>query len=43
MNVPAADTRLKAGNIDAMNRIEKDSPVVNTTAAADSIIDNDNW
>lgn len=43
MNVALADTRLKAGNIDAMNRIEKDSVVVNSTPSADAIIDNDNW
>jgi hypothetical protein len=43
MNIAAADTRLKAGNIDAMNRIEKDSITVNSTPSADTIIDNDNW
>jgi hypothetical protein len=43
MSVPAAETRLKAGNIDAMQRIERDSVTVNSTPSADSIIDNDNW
>lgn len=43
MSVPAAETRLKAGNIDAMQRLERDSVTVNSTPSADSIIDNDNW
>ena len=43
MSVPAAETRLKAGNIDAMQRIERDNVTVNSTPSADSIIDNDNW
>ena len=44
MNVDIANTRLKAGNIDAMARVEKDSVApTNTSAMADSIIDNDEW
>ena len=46
MNVDIANTRLKVGNIDAMNRVEKDgSPAgnTNTTAMADSIIEGDDW
>jgi hypothetical protein len=44
MDVDILETRLKAGNIDAMNRVEKDNvSSTNTTSMADSIIDNDEW
>jgi hypothetical protein len=43
MSVPAAETRLNAGNIDAMQRLERDSVAPTSTPSADSIIDNDNW
>jgi hypothetical protein len=44
MSVSISETRLKAGNIDAMARVEKDNIApTNNTAMADSIIDNDEW
>jgi hypothetical protein len=45
MTVAVADTRLKAGNIDAMERIQEDSFVAPTSgaASADSIVEGDDW
>lgn len=44
MSVDIANTRLKAGNIDAMARVEKDNIApTNTSAMADSIIEGDDW
>lgn len=43
MSVAIADTRLKAGNIDAMARIQKDSFVASGTANANDIVAGDEW
>ena len=43
MDVDILETRLKAGNIDAMNRVEKDNVSSTSNSMADSIIDNDEW
>jgi hypothetical protein len=44
MSVSISETRLKAGNIDAMARVEKDNVApTNNTAMADSIIEGDDW
>jgi len=44
MSVSISETRLKAGNIDAMTRVEKDNVAsTNNTAMADSIIEGDDW
>ena len=43
MSVAIADTRLKAGNIDAMARIQEDSFVANGKANANDLVAGDDW
>jgi hypothetical protein len=43
MDVNILETRLKAGNIDAMNRVEKDNVSSTSNSMADSIIEGDDW
>ena len=43
MTVAMADTRLKAGNIDAMARIQEDSFIASGTANANDLVAGDDW